>query len=126
MVKIKMRYEFKNITPSGEILPNCVNRAISLATGVDYHKVEEKLELVSALLECSKLCVCCYEFLLNEVFRLKELEDKEISIKDFAENHKEGIYLLRVDGHISCLMDNVLYDLFDCSDEIITKCWKVE
>ena len=121
-----MRYEFKNITPSGEILPNCVNRAISLATGVDYHKVEEKLELVSSLLECSKLCVCCYEFLLNEVFRLKELEDTQISIKDFAENHKEGIYLLRVDGHISCLMDNVLYDLFDCSDEIITKCWKVE
>lgn len=121
-----MKFKYINVTPNGEILPNCVNRAISLATGVDYEVVEEKLELVARLIECSKLCVCCYEFLLNEVFRLKELPDKDISIKQFSENHKNGIYLLRMEGHISCLMYDVLMDLFDCSDEIITKCWQVE
>jgi hypothetical protein len=48
-----------------------------------------------------------------------------MTINDFAELHPKGAYLLRMDGHISTLIDYTVYDIFDCREHRITNAWKM-
>ena len=48
-----------------------------------------------------------------------------MTINEFAELHPYGTYLLRMDGHISTLIDYTVYDIFDCRNHIITNAWKM-
>ena len=66
-------YVFYNNNPDLLIENDCVTRAISLASGLPYEVIEEKLYLTSKLFECPKLCVCCYENLLNYVFNYEQI-----------------------------------------------------
>ena len=102
---------------------DCVTRAISLASGLPYHKIRKKLFHTARLLDCQKLCVSCYEFLIREVLGGTPKNCEGMTINDFAKLHPKGTYLLRMDGHISTLIDNCVYDIFDCRDYHITNAW---
>ena len=104
---------------------DCVTRAISLASGLPYSTVRRKLRYTARLLDCQKLCVSCYEFLIREVLGGTPVNCENMSIDDFAELHPNGTYLLRMDGHITTLVDFTLYDIFDCRQERITNAWKM-
>ena len=122
-----MHYQFKNVNPLGAKELDCVCRAISASLEIDYYEIKEKLELIGDLFQCEKLCVCCYKFLLDNVFNLKRIEEyKGISIKEFMEMHPYGTYIIRVDGHLTHCVDGICYDLFDCTDEIVDIIWCVE
>lgn len=117
---------YYNINPDGERTEDCVTRAISLASGKDYYEIAEKLHYTAKLLDCEKLCVCCYRHLLDNVFKYKYLNCDGMTLNDFADVHPYGIYLVRMNGHISCVIDNCIYDIWDCRDEILTDAWKIE
>lgn len=120
------RYKFLNVNPLGEIEEDCVCRAISLALNEDYYLIQHKLNLVAELFECEKLCMCCYKFLLDEVYGLERIEEFQgMTIECFANLHPVGIYLIRIEGHLTCLCDNVIYDIWDCKDKKIDVIWKV-
>ena len=104
---------------------DCVTRAISLASGLPYSTVRKKLRYTGRLLECQRLCVSCYEFLIREVLGGVPKNCEGMTINDFADLHPEGTYLLRMDGHITTLIDFTLYDIFDCRQERITNAWKM-
>lgn len=119
-------YEFFNINPLNRIEEDCVCRAISLALEEDYYTIEKKLYLIAELFECERLCVCCYRFLLDNVYNLMRYEDyKGMYIKDFASINPYGTFLIRIDGHLTCLIDGVIYDLWDCLEEKIDLIWKI-
>ena len=121
------RYKFLNINPIGNIEGDCVCRAISLALSEDYYKIKEKITLVGELFECDFLCVCCYKFLLDEVYGLDRLEEvKGMTIEEFADKFPNGIYIIRIEGHLTCVIDNELLDIWDCKDEIIDIVWEVK
>lgn len=121
-----MKYKFLNLNPLGEIEEDCVTRAISLGINEEYWKVREKLELIAKLFECEELCVCCYHHLLDDVYKLHKISNCDgMTIEEFAWYHPIGTYILRVDGHLTCLIDNVLYDTWDCRKEIVDIAWKV-
>lgn len=121
------RYKFLNINPIGNIEGDCVCRAISLALNEDYYKIKEKITLVGELFECDFLCVCCYKFLLDEVYGLDRLEEvKGMTIEEFADKFPNGIYIIRIEGHLTCVIDNELLDIWDCKDEIIDIVWEVK
>lgn len=104
---------------------DCVTRAISLASGIDYSIIRKKLRYTARLLDCCKLCVSCYEFLIREVLGGVPKNCEGMTINEFAELHPYGTYLLRMDGHISTLIDYTVYDIFDCRNHIITNAWKM-
>ena len=121
------RYKFLNINPIGNIEGDCVCRAISLALNEDYYKIKEKITLVGELFECDFLCVCCYKFLLDEVYGLDRLEEvKGMTIEEFTDKFPNGIYIIRIEGHLTCVIDNELLDIWDCKDEIIDIVWEVK
>lgn len=122
-----MDYQFYNNNPLGLVEEDCVTRAISLALDEDYYKIKKQLYLVAELFECEALCVCCYEHLLESVYQLEEVPNcKGMSIREFANKNYKGIYIIRVDGHLTCVIDSILYDIWNCRDEIVDIAWKVK
>ena len=121
------RYQFLNVNPLGEIEEDCVCRAISLALDEDYYKIQEKLYLVAKLFECEYLCVCCYKYLLDDVYDLKRIEEvRGMTIEEFANYFPIGIFIVRVEGHLTCVIDNHIMDIWDCRDKIVDLVWKVK
>ena len=122
-----MHYKFKNVNPLGAKELDCVCRAITGALELNYYEVRDKLELVGALFECDKLCVCCYKFLLDNVYNLERLEEYQgLTIKEFMKHNPYGTFIIRVDGHLTHCVNGVIYDIFDCSDEIVDLVWIVK
>lgn len=120
-------YQFLNVNPLGEIEEDCVCRAISLALDEDYYKIQEKLYLVAKLFECEYLCVCCYKYLLDEVYDLKRIEEvKGMTVEEFANYFPVGIFIVRVEGHLTCVIDNHIMDIWDCRDKIVDLVWEVK
>lgn len=117
-------FVYYNNNPYGIKEEDCVTRSITLASGLDYFDVANKLQLTAELLGCEKLCVCCYDFLIEKVLLFPKVAiDRGMTVRDFAEQHPRGIYLLRMDGHITTLIDGILYDLWDSSKKEITHAW---
>ena len=120
------RYKFLNVNPLNKKELDCVCRAISLALNEDYYIIEDKLKLVGKLFECEALCMCCYRFLLDNVYDLQRIEDyKGVTINEFINSFSKGIYIIRVEGHLTCVIDSVCYDIWDCTNEIVDIVWKV-
>lgn len=119
-------FRYLNINPLSLTESDCVTRAIALATGYSYAEIQDKLYYISQLLECEKLCVCCYQHLLSDVFKYDKVYCHNMTVSEFAQRHPEGVYLIRMEGHLSTLVNGVVYDLWDCSYETLTDVWRVE
>lgn len=85
------------------------------------------LHHTAKLLNCEKLCVMCYKFLIEDVLKCKRVNCDGMYPADFADLNPRGIYLVRVSGHILCIMDGCLYDIFDSRYmDFVTDAWKVK
>lgn len=120
------KFVYLNVNPDSQRKSDCVTRAISLASGLPYAKVRKKLFHISKLLECEKLCMSCYKHLIEDVLNYRRVNCQDMTVGDFADLNPSGVYLVRVDGHISTIIDNVCYDIWDCRDQFVTDAWKIE
>ena len=118
-------FRYYNQNPNGYEIPDCVIRAISLALGVSYYEVISLLHDNAETYQCDELCVCCYEKLLDHDFDLPHYYGNGDTALEVALNFPEDILLLRMDGHLSCAVRGEIWDIWDCSDEIITDFWIV-
>lgn len=119
-------FHYLNVNPLGKKEEDCVTRAIAGALNLDYYVAQEKLHLISKLFDCEKLCVCCYKHLLNEVYKLQIIEGyRGLKISSFLKTHRNGIYIIRVHGHLTWVLDGVIQDIWNCENEIIDIIWKV-
>ena len=121
-----VKYKYFNLNPLGLKENDCVCRAITFATGLSYGEIRKKLKYVGKLLDCDSLCVCCYKFLLDDIFNYNREYCYDMTLAEFAETHKQGLYLVRSDGHISVLCDYCIYDIWACRDMVLTNAWRVE
>ena len=118
---------YYNRNPDGDRENDCVTRAISLACDIPYADVRKMLFHTAKLLNCEKLCVMCYKFLIEDVLKCKRVNCDGMMPADFADLNPRGIYLLRVSGHIICLMDGCIYDIFDSGYmDFLTDAWEVK
>lgn len=120
------KYFYHNVNPLGEKEQDCVIRAISLATSTPYERVIELLENTGDYNSCEELCVCCYSKLLKNYFHFTPVECYGMTVSEFADEHPYGIFLIRMDGHLSCLINGIVHDIWDCNNEILTNTWRVD
>lgn len=121
------RYVYYNRNPDGGKENDCVTRAISLVSGISYSTIRRKLYHTSKLLDCEKLCVTCYKFLIEEVLMGKRVNCDGMYPAEFAETHPFGSYLLRMNGHIVACMRGTLYDIFDSRYmDLLTDAWELK
>jgi hypothetical protein len=119
------KFRYWNENPQGEHHNDCVTRAITLASGLPYSKIRKKLFHTAKLLDCSKLCWSCYSFLLSDVLGYRQVNCDGMTIGEFADLHPKGTYLIRIDGHLTIIINNTLYDTFDCRNSYCDIVWRV-
>ena len=121
------KFKYLNVNPKGIRESDCVCRAITLASGLPYDDVKEKLHLVGKLYQCPSLCVGCYRHLIENILGYKPISGEGLYPGEFADIHFTGKYLLRMNGHILTCIDNTIYDIFDSRySGMVTDAWKVD
>ena len=121
-----MKWVYYNVNPLGEKLPDCVIRAISLGTNIDYYEVLWMLQEIGDIFSCDELCVDCYSNLLTQVFGYREFDGYGKAVSEIGEIFDDDIIIARIDGHLTCIIRNILFDIWDCSNEICDRFWIVE
>lgn len=120
-----MAFKYVNVNPSGAKTDDCVTRAISLASGLDYYEVQEKLVLTSKLFGCDRLTRSCYQNLLEYVLGYTPVYCRGMTVDEFCYEYPYGTYLIRMKGHITCVINGVINDIWDCGDLKCDKAWFV-
>lgn len=119
-------FRYRNLNPQGERRNDCVTRAISLASGLPYPDIRRILFHTSKLLKCeSKLCPTCYSFAIQEVLGGIPTDCNGMTVGEFADRHPNGAYLVRINGHLTCIIDNSCYDTWDCLDRMCDMAWEI-
>ena len=117
---------YHNENPENEHKSDCVTRAITFVSGLDYSTVRKMLFHSSRLMKCAKLSCNCYSWLLENVLHYKPIDCYGLTVGEFAKKLPYGTYLVRVPSHLTAVKDGKLYDTFDCLDAVCTDCWVVE
>lgn len=117
-------FKYLNINPNNEKLPDCVCRAISLATDTDYYDVMQLLEDNGILKDCDDLCVECYSQMLSDI-GFRRHNGRGNTVSDIAKRYPKETLLLRLEGHLTCCINGECYDLWDCTGEPVDVYWVV-
>ena len=122
-----MQWESYNANPQYKRVGDCTVRAISKALDQDW--------------ETTFLWLCLYGFIFSDMPSSNQvwgayLRDKGfvrhandcecVTVECFCKENPNGCYILSLDKHVVTVIDGVLYDTWDSSDEIVIYYWKKE
>ena len=116
-------YKFYNANARGRFTNDCVIRAISLAEDKTWNETYDELSEIAQRNGIILDDVQFVEPLLDS--RYERMCFNETYVGEFIEEHPKGVYLITMKGHITCVIDGVLYDTFDCRDRIMWCAWEV-
>lgn len=119
-------FKYYNANPRQVSESDCVCKAISLATGEDYYFIYYLLYDNAGRNSCEMLFRECYTNILEDVFGLCRQKSVGKSVVQIAELYPHNNVIMRIDGHLTCSLDSVINDIWDCSNEIVTDYWVVE
>lgn len=115
MVKMYLHY---NPNPLKKSAGDCTVRAISRATGRSWVSTYISLCL-QGLIQCDMPSAngVWGAFLKEKGYRKYNID--EISVADFAEIHKDGIYIAGTGSHVVCIESGCYCDSWDSGSETI-------
>ena len=116
-------YKFYNANARGRFTNDCVIRAISLAEDKTWNETYDELSEIAQRNGIILDDVQFVEPLLDS--RYERMCFNETYVGEFIEEHPKGVYLITMKGHITCVIDGVLYDTFDCRDRVMWCAWEV-
>ena len=116
-------YRFYNANSKGNFVNDCVVRAISAAEGKSWDKTYDELSNIAQSQGTLLDDVNFVEGYLDE--RYRRVPHCARTIGEFIEECPHGTYLITVEGHITVVIDGILYDTFDCRDRRIWGVWCV-
>lgn len=116
-------YRFYNANAKNRFVNDCTIRAISLAEGKSWQETYEELSYIAGKNGIILDDVDFIEPLLDSRYKRMCFNDR--SIGEFVNSHTYGTYLLTMNGHITCCIDGVVYDTFNCLDRMIKCAWRV-
>ena len=120
-------FKYYNANPKGLHVHDCTIRAISLATGRTWDSVYQELSTYARLHCVMPDDVNCIDDYLNKNFEKIYYCDRDcaVSVGNFIASQPKGVYLITMSGHITCCIDGVIYDTFDCRDRVMWCAWEV-
>ena len=117
-------YKYYNANAKGNFVNDCVLRSISLAEGKTWDETYEELSDLAQKEGILLDDVNFVEPLLDSRYTRVCYKNKYVG--DFVEENSKGTYLITMSGHITCSIDGVLYDTFDCRNRIMWCAWHVK
>lgn len=123
-----MAFKYYNNNPLKKRTGDCVIRATALALGKDWNEASDLLHQKSKQGCCEMSCLCCYKDLFDNDLKFKRVFDGEdyITAGEIAMLHKDKVLLIRLDGHLTCSKNGIIYDTWDCSDLEADIAWEVK
>lgn len=125
-------YEFCNVHPKGKLVGDCVKRAITKATGMDYMEVQRELNRHKKVTGCTNYYdhnhgTHYIEHVLNGTkMSFPATKGKpRMNGERFCKAYPKGNYILSMAGHLSCCIDGVIYDTWDCSEKCVYTAYRV-
>lgn len=117
-----MAYVYYNPNPARKDTIDCVVRAVTKLFDIDWDTAYVKLSLQGftdkSLIVDDKVWG---QYLRNNGFRLQPLPNTCpicYTVREFANDHPRGRYLLKTYGHVIAVIDGDYYDVTDTGDEI--------
>lgn len=115
---------YANPNPCRQEEPDCVVRAISIATGQSWDEVHSDLCMLSGLL-CTMPSVNWLwgKYLTDcgfEKFLLPESCPSCVTVREFARHFPSGTYVTATGTHAVAVIDGNYFDIFDSGDETPT------
>ncbi|MBO5712008.1 MAG: hypothetical protein J6R47_04145 [Acholeplasmatales bacterium] len=126
-------YQFLNVHPEGKFVPDCVKRAITKAAEMDYHEVQLELNRHKRVTGAKtfnegKNWKSYIENVLNGT-KLSFPATKGIPRMNgerFCKAFPRGRYILNMAGHLSCCVDGIIYDSWDCSEKCVYTAYEIK
>ena len=117
-------WKYYNANSLGNSVNDCVVRAISLAEDKSWDETYRELSEIARK----------EGILLDDVSFVENYLDKRYrrachyakTVDEFAKEHSKGTYLVTMQGHITAIIDGIIYDTFDCSNRRMWCAWKVK
>jgi len=115
---------YANPNPCRQEEPDCVVRAICLATGKKWHEVHSELCRLSAE-RCTMPSVnWLWELYLRKhgfrKFLLPDTCPQCVTVREFCRRYQKGRYIIGTGTHAVCVRDGDWYDTWDSGDETPT------
>lgn len=122
-----MAYRYLNMNPKNRRVSDCTVRAFALAHDISWYRAYDLLSEYAR-----KQCIVIDDInfiddFLNERYEYEcfKCEDKTITVAQICERYPSGIYLVTMNGHITCIINGCIYDTWDCSDRYAHQVWTI-
>ena len=117
-------YKYYNTNPFNRHIDDCVIRAISVLTNKSWYKIFDELSYLASNEGMMFDRVEFVEDYLDDRYNRECHYSKKLG--EFAKEYPIGRYAITMNGHITALIDGVIYDTFDCRDRIMRCAWRIE
>lgn len=125
-------YCYLNLHPKGKLVGDCVKRAIAGATGIDYMEVARQLNRAKKITHCDVFNERKnIKYYLLEILHATEIKfpavkgASRMNGKRFSQMFPNGRYILNMAGHLSCCVNGIIYDTWDCSDKCVYSAYRI-
>lgn len=125
-------FVFENVNPKGKLVKDCVKRAITKATGRSYEEISLELNRYKKITKCEKFNdnKNWKPYIENVLKGIKlsfpaVVGEPRMNGARFCEKFHKGTYILRMAKHLTCVIDGVIYDTWNCSDKCVYNAWKI-
>ena len=119
-------FVYYNRNPKGDDNANdCVCRAIATALELNYYDVDYMLYNNSKQQSCDSLTKDCYRKLLENDFGLKSHFGYGKTVNEIARRYSHNRVIMRIYAHLTTSLYGTVYDIFDCTNEIVDEYWVI-
>lgn len=124
-------YQYLNLHPKEKRVGDCAKRAIAKAENRDYREVSlelNRLKKKSGALYYNDDRNLKHYFIVKKYQKLSfpaHAGEKRMTPQQFSEEYPKGSYILWMANHVTCCVDGVIYDIWDCTGKCIYNAWKV-
>lgn len=119
-----MNYKYHNANPHKRNIDDCVIRAISILTNRTWNDVYEELGDLANKDSMMMDSVVFVEKYLDSRYLRKCHYSK--TLEEFVKEFPKGKYAVTMNGHITAVIDGVIYDTFNPSNRIIRCSWGIK
>lgn len=123
-----MAFRYYNANPKQNLVGDCVIRAISRVTGMDWDETYIRIALQGFTMRDMPSSNNVWgAFLYNEGFRqgvISHVCPDCYTVRDFCAEHPRGEYILATGSHVLAVEDGNYYDTWDSGDEIPVFFWE--
>lgn len=119
-------FEFYNPNPLKNTTGDCTIRALSKALDLDWDKTYCLLSSYGFALKCMPSTNRVWGAMAYDKGFRRYIPEGECTVAEFAESHRDGVYLLALENHVVCCREGCYFDSWDSGAEEILYYWQKE